>query len=132
LLDLLLDRARLVHRQRSGIHLVLTCSAGPWEGHQDRRVAERRGVAGGEIALRLDLTPEHVSVIRARFRAEGVAGFAERRKAGRTDHTVSAELQARVVEMAMSPPPAGRSRWTTRLLGKQVSLSAECVSKGLH
>jgi Helix-turn-helix domain len=65
------------------------------------------GVAGREIALRLDLTPEHVSVIRARFRAEGVAGLAERPKAGRKDHAASAATEARLVEMAMSPPPAG-------------------------
>ncbi len=91
------------------------------------------GVGGGrEIARRLDLTPEHVSVIRARFRAEGVPGLAERPKAGRKDHAVSAETEARIVEMAMSPPPPGRARWTTRLLGKQVGLSAECVSNLLQ
>ena len=86
-------------------------------------------MAGREIALRLDLTPEHVSVIRARFRAEGVAGLFERPKAGRKDHAVSAATEARLVEMAMSPPRAGRTRWTTRLLGKQMGLSANCVSK---
>jgi transposase len=34
--------------------------------------------------------------------------------------------------MAMSPPPAGRSRWTTRLLGKQVGLTPGCVSDVLR
>jgi transposase len=90
------------------------------------------GVSGREIARRLDLTPEHVSVIRARYRAEGVRGLAERPKAGRKDHAVSAETEARIVEMAMSPPPPGRARWTTRLLGKQAGLSAECVSNLLQ
>jgi transposase len=90
------------------------------------------GVPGREIAFRLDLSPEHVSVIRSRFRAEGVAGLAERPKSGRTDHAVSAAMEARLVQMAMSPPPAGRSRWTTRLLGKQVGLTAGCVSDVLR
>jgi transposase len=90
------------------------------------------GVAGREIGLRLDLTPEHVSVIRARFRAEGVAGLAERPKAGRKDHAVSAPTEARLVEMAMSPPPGGAHPGTTRLLGKQVGLSADCVSSVLR
>jgi hypothetical protein len=36
-----------------------------------------RGVSGRETGLRLDLSPEHVSKIRGRFRAEGVAGLAE-------------------------------------------------------
>jgi transposase len=90
------------------------------------------GLAGREIALRLDLTPEHVSVIRSRFRTEGVAGLAERPKAGRKDHAVSTATEARLVELAMSPPPAGRSRWTTRLLGKELGLSAGCVSDVLR
>jgi transposase len=87
-----------------------------------------RGVSGREIATRLDLTPEHVSKIRARFRAEGVAGLAERPKAGRTDHAVAPETEERIVQLAMSPPPAGRSRWTTRLLGKEVGLTSGCIS----
>ena len=63
------------------------------------------GVSGREIAFRLDLSPEHVSVIRSRFRAESVAGLAERPKSGRKDHAVSAAMEARLVQMAMSPPP---------------------------
>jgi transposase len=90
------------------------------------------GLSGREIALRLDLSPEHVSVIRSRFRAEGVAGLAERPKAGRKDHAVSAETEAHLVQLAMSPPPAGRSRWSTRLLAKQVGLTAGCVSDVLR
>ena len=37
-------------------------------------------------------------------------------------------VEARVVHLAMSPPPAGRSRWTTRLLAKEVRLTSGCVS----
>lgn len=85
-------------------------------------------VAGREIALRLSLSAEQVSRIRSRFRAEGVAGLAERPKAGRKDHAVPAATVERLVELAMSPPPAGRSRWTTRLLAKEVGLTAGCVS----
>jgi Homeodomain-like domain len=79
------------------------------------------GLSGEEIALRLDLSGPHVSKIRSRFRTEGVQGLAERPKAGRKDHAVPAATVERIVELAMSPPPAGRSRWTTRLLGKQVA-----------
>ncbi len=87
-----------------------------------------RGVSGREIATRLNLSGEHVSKIRGRFAAEGVAGLFERPKAGRKDHAVPAAVVERVVELAMSPPPAGRSRWTTRLLAKQVGLTSGCVS----
>ena len=41
-------------------------------------------------------------------------------------------MAARLVKLAMSPQPAGRSRWTTRLLAKQVRLTAGCVSDVLR
>jgi transposase len=86
------------------------------------------GVAGQEIAERLHLTAEAVSRIRKRFLESGVAGLQTQPKAGRKDHAVPAATVERVVDLAMSPPPAGRSRWTTRLLGKAVGLSAGCIS----
>ena len=43
-----------------------------------------------------------------------------------------AETVERIVQLAMSPPPAGRSRWTTRLLAKEVRLSPGCVSDVLR
>ena len=36
------------------------------------------------------------------------------------------------VQLALSPPPAGRSRWTTRLLGQAVGLTSGCVSDVLR
>lgn len=87
-----------------------------------------RGMSGQEIGLRLDLSAVSVSLIRRRFREEGVAGLAERPRAGRKDHAVPAETVERVVQLAMSPPPAGRSRWTTRLLAKEVGITSGCMS----
>jgi transposase len=86
------------------------------------------GISGAEIAQRLHLSAEAVSRIRRRFVEGGVAGLATRPKTGRKDHSVPAETVERVVELAMSPPPAGRSRWTTRLLAKEVGLTSGCVS----
>src|SRR5437667_3516037 len=86
------------------------------------------GVAGADIARRLHLSAEAVSRIRRRFLETGVAGLATRPKAGRKDHAVPAATVERIVELAMSPPPAGRSRWTTRLLAREVGLTSGCVS----
>jgi transposase len=90
------------------------------------------GVAGAEIARRLQLSVEAVSRIRRRFVETGIAGLATRPKAGRKDHAVPPATVARIVDLAMSPPPAGRSRWTTRLLGKAVGLTSGCVSAVLR
>jgi transposase len=90
------------------------------------------GVAGAEIARRLHLSVEAVARIRRRFVETGIAGLATRPKAGRKDHAVPAATVERIVDLAMSPPPAGRSRWTTRLLGKVVELTSGCVSEVLR
>jgi transposase len=90
------------------------------------------GETGVSIAEKLDLTPEAVSRIRRRFSEEGLDGLAERRRSGRTDHAISAETEHEIVQLAMSPPPAGRSRWTTRLIGKKLGLSAPCVADALR
>ena len=90
------------------------------------------GVSGREIATRLDLTQEAVSRIRSRFRAGGVDGLQERPRAGRKDHAVPSETVERIVGLAMSPPPAGRSRWTARLLAKEVGLTGGCISDVLR
>jgi transposase len=90
------------------------------------------GVGGTEIAARLDLTPEAVSRIRRHFRQEGVDGLVDRPKAGRRDHAVPADTVEQIVQLALSPPPAGRSRWTTRLLGDAVGRTSGCVSDVLR
>ncbi|MBZ0120610.1 MAG: IS630 family transposase [Sandaracinaceae bacterium] len=90
------------------------------------------GASGREIAMRLALSPEAVSRIRARFRAGGVRGLDEIPKAGRQDHAVAPATVEKIIELAMSPPPAGRSRWTTRLLAKEVGLTSGCVSDVLR
>jgi transposase len=61
-----------------------------------------------------------------------VEGLFERPKAGRKDHAVPADTVERIVQLAMSPPPPGRSRWTTRLLGKKCGLTSGCVSDVLR
>lgn len=86
------------------------------------------GVSGVEIATRLALSPEAVSRIRQRFRLDGVSGLDDRPKAGRRDHAVPAETVERIVQLALSPPPAGRSRWTTRLLADAVGHTSGCIS----
>lgn len=88
-------------------------------------------VSGAEIALRLELSAEAVSRIRRRFVDGGVEALAERPKAGRQNNVPAATVE-RLVQMAMSPPPPGRSRWTTRLLAREVGLTSNCVSRLLR
>lgn len=90
------------------------------------------GVSGAEISTRVGMSQEQVSRVRTRFIEGGVEGLADQPKAGRKDHAVSAEVEHRILELALSPPPAGRSRWTTRLIGREVKLTSWTVSKILR
>ncbi len=61
-----------------------------------------------------------------------MAGLAERRRGGRKDHAVAAETIERIIQTTLSPPPAGRTRWTTRLLGKKFDLANRSISRILR
>ncbi|MET0790086.1 MAG: helix-turn-helix domain-containing protein [Polyangiaceae bacterium] len=90
------------------------------------------GMSGREIAERVGISVQHVSRIRQRFIEGGVAGLEEQPKAGRKDHAVEPETVGRIVQTALSPPPLGRARWTTRLLGKKFKLTSATISKVLR
>jgi transposase len=90
------------------------------------------GVSGADIAMRLGVTQVHVSRVRMRFLSSGVDGLATRAKAGRKDHAVSPETVDRIIQMALSPPPPGRTRWTTRLIAREVNLTSWTISKILR
>jgi transposase len=113
------ELARMVARAAESAQVVRRAHVVRWSAD---------GVSGAEIARRLHLSAEAVSRIRRRFLETGIAGLATRPKPGRTDYAVPAATVERIVALAMSPPPAGRSRWTTRLLAKEVGLSSGCVS----
>jgi transposase len=86
------------------------------------------GVSGQEIAKRVGISAEYVSRLRRRFKEGGVEGLAERPKAGRKDHAVPADTTERIIQTTLSPPPAGRARWTTRLLGRKFDLANRTIS----
>lgn len=90
------------------------------------------GISGAEIAERLGVTQVHVSRTRTRYIKGGVDGLASRQKAGRKDHAVSTETVDRILKMVLSPPPPGRSRWTTRLIAREVNLTSWTVSNILR
>jgi transposase len=85
-----------------------------------------------EIATRLDLSPEAVSRIRRRFVQGGIDGLMDRPKAGRKDHSLPSSVVEEIIQLAMSPPPAGRARWTTRLLATRFGITSGAVSDVLR
>jgi len=121
---------KLTPQQRQTLEKMAARAANPAGVVRRARVVllSAAGEPAGAIAARLELSAEAVSRIRRRFLDRGIEGLATRPKAGRKDHAVPVETIERVVQLAMGPPPAGRSRWTTRLLGKEVGLTSGCIS----
>ena len=95
-------------------------------------VLTAEGRSGTEIAAMVGISVEVVSRIRRRFIDGGVAGLAEQPKSGRKDHAVKPEVVEQILQMALSPPPPGRARWTTRLIGNEVDLTSATVAKILR
>lgn len=84
------------------------------------------GIPGVEIATRLSLSVPQVSRIRKRFEVGKVEGLADRPKPGRGNN-VPEQIVCEVVTTVMSPPPAGHSHWSTRLLAGAVGLGKTAV-----
>lgn len=90
------------------------------------------GLRNHEIARRLNLSVGQVSRIRHRYQKTSIEGLADRPRGGRKDHAVSVEKRQLVLSIAESTPPAGRIRWTTRLIGARVGLCSATVAKVLR
>ena len=123
-------RVRTTRKQQQTLEALVARASAPAGLVRRARVIllSADGLGGAEIAARLDLSPEAVSRIRRRFVQEGVDGLSDRPKTGRRDHAVPPDTVEQIVQLALSPPPAGRSRWTTRLLGAVVGRTSGCVS----
>jgi len=114
------ERSQLEALTRSGkmaaskfIHAraLLLCDAGahgdPW------KVAD--------VAEALGITPRTVEHLKARFVEEGIEAALERKPSAKPPKiTFDGVFDARLTALACSPAPAGRARWTVRLLAEKV------------
>lgn len=71
-----------------------------------------------EIAERLQIHTNTVHLVRKRFVEQGLQKTVERKKRLTPPNPpkVTGELEAKIIALSCSQPPAGRSRWTLRLL----------------
>ena len=125
----LVNRGReAAYRRRHAQVLLLVDEGEHGQGLIDREVAERVGC-----------TRRTVEQIRERCVCDGLQVALERRKRRRErSRVLDGAGEARLVSIACSEPPAGRSRWTLRMLGDRLvelevveSISAEAVRQAL-
>jgi hypothetical protein len=77
--------------------------------------------ADAAIAGALDIHPDTVARIRRQFVAEGLAATLARKRPDRVyARTFDGQAEAHLVALACARPPAGRARWTLRLLADEL------------
>src|SRR5260370_17075978 len=80
-------------------------------------LAAAAGTPTGSIARRHGVRAATVSKWRTRFAARGLVGLQDAPRPGRA-RRYDAEIERRVLAALDQKPPAGRARWTARLLAR--------------
>jgi transposase len=100
----------------------------------------RKRVTDKTVAAAVEVGPATVARIRQRFVEEGVEAALRRKPQARPSRQrrLDGQAEATLVATACSKPPAGRERWTLRLLGDRLvaldiveSISHETVRQTL-
>jgi polyphosphate kinase len=100
--------------------IVLACAADP-TGPAGRPVSR--------VAAELGLSRDTVRKWRSRFLAQRLAGLRDVSRPG-APRTITDEQAARVIARAvLEAPPAGRRRWSTRLMAAEAGMSQSAVSR---
>jgi polyphosphate kinase len=101
--------------------IVLACAAGP------PGLAAGRPVA--RVAAELGLSRDTVRKWRSRFLAMRLAGLRDAPRPG-APRTITDEQAAGVIaRLLLEAPPAGRRRWSTRLMAAETGMSQSAVSR---
>jgi transposase len=79
------------------------------------------GWSDAAIVAALDVNASTVLRIRRQFTKEGLAATLERKRPDRVyERALDGAQEAQVIAVVCGEPPAGRSRWTLRLLADEV------------
>lgn len=128
-LESLVRTGRVAAAKRLKAQILLKADAGPeGSGRTDQQVAEALEVSVG-----------HVHGTRQAYVEQGLEATLERkRRSGPSPRKLDGAQEARLIALACGPPPAGRARWTLRLLADKLveleivdSISKDCVGRTL-
>ena len=101
--------------------IVLACAAAPPDLPAGQPVSR--------VAAELGLSRDTVRKWRSRFLAQRLAGLRDAPRPG-APRTITDEQVARVIARTLlEAPPAGRARWSTRLMAAETGMSQSAVSR---
>jgi transposase len=88
--------------------------------HSDESLGSKP-YSDAEIAKQLNTTERSIITVRKRFVEEGIESAINRKPRRRSKpRKLDGEKEARLVTIACSTPPAGRARWTLKLLANKL------------
>jgi transposase len=112
------QRASLEAMIRSGSHPARQLTRARILLLSDRSQGKRR--SNDQIAEAVCVSPTTARTIRRRFVQEGMeAALTERPRPGKAPK-VTGDVEAHLIALACSDPPAGHARWTLRLMAQQL------------
>lgn len=118
------QQIELTEEQRAELKKLVSTGVGPARVLTRARIvlmAAKGGKEGGnqQIADALGVSWRTVIRIKARFREEGMQAIKEHSRPGRPPR-ITGDIEAKLVMLACSQPPQGRSRWTLQLLADKM------------
>jgi len=137
---------RLTEQEREDLHGILSrgkVAAGKRRRAQVLLKADAGRVGSGptdaDIAESLDIGSITVHRVRKAYVEEGLAAAIEgKRNAGHPPRKLDGAKEAVLVATACSPPPAGKARWTLRMLADKLvelevvdTIGKDCVADAL-
>lgn len=105
-------------------YLIKNTKAGTWSPREVKRAqillnSDNEFKHDQEIARELHCYPATVTKLRERFAKERLGVMHDKERSGRP-RIVDGDVEAHVVAIACSKPPAGRERWTMQLIANRV------------
>jgi transposase len=125
----LVRRGKVAAAKRSRAQVLLKADAG----------LEGSGSTDEQVAQSLEASTRSVNRVRKAYVEEGLSAAIERQpRRKQPRRKLDGAAEAHLVAVACSPPPAGQTRWTLRLLSDKLvelqiveSISRECVRQTL-
>ena len=119
---------KLSEEERAHLHTLVGSGSAPARTLTHARILLKanQGEAGpswtdAAIAGALDVHPAAVARVRRQFAEGGLEAALERKRPDRLyERALDGAAEARLVAVACSAPPAGRERWTLRLLADEL------------
>lgn len=118
----------LAEEERAALHTLIGCGTAPARTLTHARILLKanRGEAGpgwtdAAIAIALEVGLATVARVRQAYVTEGLSAALERKAPNRVyRRKLDGEQEAHLIALACGAPPAGRQRWTLRLLAEHL------------